>query len=227
MCAHYENIKNKSRLQTGFGVDIGAAMGKSDVWPAYEAIMVRHKVQTETADTPIPVREALVGRFGLIPHWASDTKLAKSTYNARSETVAVKPSFRDAWKHAQHCIIPAEAIYEPDWRTGKAISARICRADGAPMGIAGLYSRWTDPQAGIVHSFTMLTINADKHPFMCQFHKPTDEKRMVVVLSEDQYQPWLEASAENSMSFMRATPSDYLAVVPSAFPHPSSLPMGF
>jgi putative SOS response-associated peptidase YedK len=67
-------------------------------------------------------------------------------------TVAEKTSFRDAWKHAQHCIIPAESIYEPDWRSGKAVSTKIERADGAPMGIAGLWSTWKSPKGELVHS---------------------------------------------------------------------------
>jgi putative SOS response-associated peptidase YedK len=214
MCVHYENIKSSTRLVTHFGVNIATELGKADVWPGYEAVMVRRPLEADAGDDAVPQREAILGRFGLIPHWATDNKLSKNTYNARSETVADKPSFKDAWKHAQHCIIPAEAIYEPDWRSGKAVSVRICRADGAPMGLAGLHSIWRDPKGEIVRSFTMLTINADQHDFMRQFHKPTDEKRMVVVLNEDAYQAWLEAPADKSMQFMRAVPADQLAVVP-------------
>jgi putative SOS response-associated peptidase YedK len=64
----------------------------------------------------------------------------------------------------------------------------------------------------------MLTINADQHSFMNQFHKPTDEKRMVVVLNEDAYQAWLEAPTDKSMEFMRAFNADRLTVAsaPSA-----------
>ncbi|RMS46137.1 hypothetical protein ALP71_05269, partial [Pseudomonas coronafaciens pv. garcae] len=56
--------------------------------------------------------EVLSGSFGLIPSWSKDSKIARRTYNARSETAAEKPSFRNAWRHSQHCIIPAVAIYE-------------------------------------------------------------------------------------------------------------------
>ena len=126
------------------------------------------------------------GLFGLIPHWSIDATIGRRTFSARSETVASKPSFREAWKNAQHCIVPAEAIFEPDWRSGKAIPTRISKADGEPMGIAGLWSSWKSPK-GIVHSFTMLTINADGHDLMTQFHKPVDEKRMVVILPPDSY----------------------------------------
>lgn len=85
--------------------------------------------------------------------------------------MATKPSFREARKRGQHCIIPAQAIYEPDWRSGKAIPARIEREDGKPMGIAGLWLSWKSPQGEWVHSYTMLTITADAHPLKNQFHK--------------------------------------------------------
>lgn len=121
--------------------------------------------------------------------------------------MASKPSFPDAWKHGQHCIIPADAIFEPDWRSGKAVPTRIARADGEPMGFAGLWSRWKSPKGELAHSDTMLTINAE-HPLMRLFHKPADEKRMVVILPPESYQDWLEASMESSMAFMRTNQAD-------------------
>jgi putative SOS response-associated peptidase YedK len=68
----------------------------------------------------------------------------------------------------------------------------------------------------------MLTINADQHALMCQFHKPVDEKRMVVILPQDSYDHWLEATPEKSMEFMRQFPADQLqaGVEISAQPSP-------
>ena len=154
--------------------------------------------------------ELLVGSFGLIPSWSKDTTIARRTYNARSETVHEKPSYRDAWRQARHCIIPAEAIYEPDWRTGRAVATRISRADGLPMGIAGLWASWKTPQGDLLYSYTMLTINADEHEFMRRYHKPEEEKRMVVILNEGSYGDWLHASAAESRAFLRQFPADNL-----------------
>jgi len=166
----------------------------------------------DNADEKVaPEREILLGSFGLIPHWAADTKIARSTYNARSETVADKPSFRDAWRSARRCIIPADAFYEPDWRSGKAVSTRISRVDGKPLGIAGLWSTWKSPKGEIIHSYTMLTINADSHPLMRAFHKPTDEKRMVVILPDEQYSDWLSVSNEESRGFLKEYPAEQLS----------------
>ena len=148
--------------------------------------------------------EYLPGLCGLVPHRAINSKMTKNTFNAHSETAAEKPSFGDAWKKAQHCIIPAEAIYEPDWRSGKAIATRVSATDGSPLGIAGLWSSWKSDQGDVVHSFTMLTINATAHPLMQNFHKPADDKRMVVILPPERYQDWLVAKPADSMDFMVA-----------------------
>lgn len=66
------------------------------------------------------------------------------------------------------------------------------------------------PQDQTLHSFTMLTINADTHPLMNQFHKPTDEKRMIVILPPERYDDWLRASARDSGDFLRAWPAEWM-----------------
>ncbi len=72
------------------------------------------------------------------------------------------------------------------------------------MGIAGLWEQWSDSDSReIVYSYTMLTINAEDHPFMRDYHKPQDEKRMVVILPRGLYGDWLKAPASDSMEFMR------------------------
>jgi len=136
--------------------------------------------------------------FGLIPSWAKDTKIVRSTYNARSESVGEKPSFRDAWKRGQLCIIPAEVLFEPCYETGKVVRWAIRRADGKPMGIAGLWERKLSETGQPTWSMTMLTINADNDPVFMRFHKPEDEKRSVVILPDDAWGDWLRAKSENT-----------------------------
>ena len=210
MCSHYE-APAPQRVAETFGVEL-FEQGKLDLYPGYSGPFIRG-VEHVDDESPAPV-EVLQGAFGLIPTWSKDTKIVRSTYNCRSETASQKPSFRTAWRKAQHCIIPAAAIYEPDWRSGKAIATRIARADGEIMGIAGLWERWRDSGTGEdLHSFTMLTINADDHPFMRNYHKSQDEKRMVVILPRGLYGDWLNAGAGESMEFMRQYPADRMTVV--------------
>lgn len=206
-------MKEHDRFYREFGVEPPADSGKLDLWPGYLGSFIRRHPHADVGDDAVPQREALNGLFGLVPHWSHDTKITRHTYNARSETVAQKPSFREAWKRAQHCVIPAQAFYEPDWRSGKAIPTRIERTDGEPLGIAGLWASWKSPKGELVYSYTMLTINADSHSLMNHFHKPTDEKRMIVILPKDRYQDWLVAPAEHSMAFMQPFPAQEMNAV--------------
>jgi putative SOS response-associated peptidase YedK len=215
MCSNYDAVTNAERLRLHFGVDAPAGI-KSQIWPLYEAPFIRRHPHKDVGDDAVPAREAMAGRFGLIPHWAGDLSFGRRTYNVRSETVAEKPSFREAWKHAHHCIVPAEWIYEPDWRTGKAVPTRIQRKDGKPMGIAGLWGSNRKATGEEVFSFTMLTINADDHDLFKNFHKPQDEKRMVVILREDQYDDWLDTPASRSGDFMRPLPAQLLEATADA-----------
>lgn len=169
MCSRYE-APTPERLQEEFGVEFDA-QEKLELWPGYAGPFLRKPRNVDPYDDAVLPFEAEVGVFGLLPFWA-DKKLARSTYNARSETASVKRSFREAWKKAQHCIIPAVAIYEPDWRTGKAIPTRISRADGRLLGIAGLWEERKTAAGDRELSFSMLTVNADDHALMRNFHRP-------------------------------------------------------
>ena len=121
-------------------------------------------------DAPIVVKSHQTGRvacglakFGLIPAWAKDDKIARHTYNARSETAAEKPNYRTAWRHRQYGLVLVDNFYEPHYESGRAVRWRIDLASGDPFGIACLWDRWTDSATGeLVVSFSMLTVNADE-----------------------------------------------------------------
>lgn len=209
MCAHYEAVSKPERLHDRFKVvlPVGAV---EDVWPGYTGIFIRRPREAVNSNDLARWREAMAGSFGLIPHWAKDPGVAKKTYNVRSETVATKPSYRDAWRLGRRCIIPAEAFYEPDWRSGRAVQTRIARSDGSPMGIAGIWTGWRAPDGTIVRSMSMLTVNADEHPLMKNFHRPGDEKRMVVVLEDEDFDEWLDPLHRTPASMLRCYASEKL-----------------
>jgi putative SOS response-associated peptidase YedK len=71
-----------------------------------------------------------------------------------------------------------------------------------PISISRLWSSWKSYKGELLHSYTMLTINADGHNLMQQFHKPAEEKRVVVVLAPERYRDWLRPKPEHSMAFI-------------------------
>lgn len=150
--------------------------------------------------------------FGLVPMWAKETTIVRSTYNARAETVGEKPSFRDAWRRGQLCIVPAREIYEPCYVSGKAVRWRIARVDGKPLGIAGIWS-CREVEGAVTWSMSMLTINADADPVMHLFHKPEDEKRSVVVLPDERWGDWLRARSEaDARALLQLYPASALSI---------------
>ena len=98
-------------------------------------------------------------RWGLVPGWAPDLKLGASMINARLETVAVKPAFRNAWK-ARRCLVPASGYYE--WREEAGVKQPYYIHDGeAPvLMFAGLWERWKSPAGEWIHSFAIVTCAA-------------------------------------------------------------------
>lgn len=158
--------------------------------------------------------ELAVGQWGLIPHFAKSAKLPYQTNNARSEDMANKPSFRDAWRRGQRCIIPAVSFDEPCWESGKNVWWRFSRADGLLWGLAGLWNTWVDPSTGeVLGSYTMLTINADAHPLMRRMHKPdlrlpvdAQDKRSVVAIEPSDSEAWLHGSTDIAQDLIRLSP---------------------
>lgn len=197
-------------MRKQFGVAPSAQGTGKEAFPGYLAPIVR------LAEDGSGERECVTACFGLVPAWA-DMKLSRHTYNARTETVGEKPSFRTAFRKRQFCIVPAEAIFEPNYETGQAVRWKISATAGLDLGIAGIWE-WRPhggPDDQPLVSFSMLTINADDHPLLMRFHKPGDEKRMVVIIEPDQYADWLQADAEAARSFFNAYPASKLQAVPA------------
>jgi putative SOS response-associated peptidase YedK len=159
------------------GVEVVSAYPAA-AYPGYAAPIIRQSGDRQGADVSTAI-------FGLIPAWAKDRSFAKRTYNARSETVAEKPSYRGAWRARRFCLVPMEQFYEPCWETGKAVKWGIHRRDEQPFAVAAIWENWTDRATGeIVTSFSMLTINADSHEVMGRFHRQGDERRSLTATTE-------------------------------------------
>jgi putative SOS response-associated peptidase YedK len=134
-------------------------------------------------------RELLPMRWSLIPSWWSKPlkEMKVATFNARAETVADKPMFRDAFRRTR-CLIPASGYYEwQDTPEGKQ-PYYFTRRDGDPITMAGLWATWHDRQAGeTVRSCAMVITDANE--FVAEVHD-----RMPAVLEPDQFEPWLSGN---------------------------------
>lgn len=147
-----------------------------------------------TTDIPV-IRQSPEGRrvlhllrWGLLPHWAKDPGIGAKLNNARSETIAEKPSFRGAFKH-RRCLVPASGFYE--WKTEGKIKQPyfISLTSGNPMAMAGIWESWTAPDGNVVRTACIVTTGPNQ--VMAPIHD-----RMPVIISPDHWQDWLTAPAD-------------------------------
>ena len=195
MCVQYLTTVNTDWVKARFDLDLPAST-VHDVFPTYPGtIILKSHITQRTAIGP--------ARFGLIPSWAKDDGFGRKTYNARSETVSDKPSYKHAWTQRHYALALADAFYEPCYESGKAVRAKIQQVNREPMAIASIWDTWTEPETGeLIVSFSMLTIEAGKHPLMNRCHKPEDEKRTVVPLRPELFHDWLNATPDTARSLL-------------------------
>ena len=128
-------------------------------------------------------RSAVSARWGLLPSWAKEGQDMPRPINAKSETAALKPMFRHAFRKSR-ILVPADAFYE--WKTlaGKKQPYLIRMRDASPFGMAGLLEYWQGPQEQVL-SFAVLT--TQPNPLMAQIHD-----RMSVIVKPEDYARWLD-----------------------------------
>ncbi|OLP17339.1 hypothetical protein BST81_16175 [Leptolyngbya sp. 'hensonii'] len=149
-------------------------------------------------------------RWGLIPAWAKDPQMGARLINARSETVAEKPSFRSAFRQ-RRCLIPADGFYE--WqrtKTGKQ-PFYFRMQDGSPFAFAGLWERWQgNGTTEAINTCTILTTEANS------LLKPIHD-RMPVILQPQDYATWL-APTTTQGNVLQSLLRPYEAALMTAFP---------
>ncbi|MEM9171066.1 MAG: SOS response-associated peptidase [Pseudomonadota bacterium] len=143
------------------------------------------------------VRSVSMLRWGLLPFWAKDKRMASRMINARAETVAEKPAYRAAFRE-RRCVVPADGYYE--WITGADGKQPyyISREDEQPIGFAGLWERWRDNSVAddslceeqIIETFTVLTMPSSGN--IESLHH-----RMPVMLDDVAAEHWLAGDGAN------------------------------
>lgn len=155
-------------------------------------------------------REITFFRWGLIPSWAKDIKMGARMINARSETVAEKPSFRAAFKR-RRCLIPADGFYE--WQkqpNGKQpIFIRPAEGEERPFALAGLWEVWRDPDGSALQTCTILTTTPNE--LMAPIHN-----RMPVIVEPEDFDLWLnpEPDPQQGLHLLRPYPAEKMSTYP-------------
>jgi putative SOS response-associated peptidase YedK len=173
-----------------------------NISPTEEICIVRDRAAREEGEpaevTHAPRRELTLAKWGLIPTWADDPKIASQTLNARAETAPTKPAFRQAFER-RRCIIPASGFYE--WRPAPRPRAKkqpvmIRRRDGQLLAIAGLYESWKpkdNPDAPWLRTCTIIT--CEPNPMIAPIHD-----RMPVLLASSDIDAWLDPGRRDTIA---------------------------
>lgn len=132
-------------------------------------------------------RELVTARWGLVPHWVDDPSDWPTLINARSETAADKPAFRDAFR-ARRCLVPADGFYEWVKIDGRKQPYHIRLDEDRPFAFAGLWDRWEGGDGRSFDSCTILTTDANEKVAPLQ-------DRMPVLLPPEAYERWTDPAA--------------------------------
>jgi putative SOS response-associated peptidase YedK len=147
-------------------------------------------------------------RWGLIPSWADDQAVGNRMINAREESVASKPAFREAFKY-RRCLVPAGGFYEWTTEGGKKQPVYIRRKNGQPFAFAGLWEEW-EREGEVIESCAIITTDANE--LMASFHD-----RIPVILQPKDYDLWLDPDVQDASllePLLRPCPSDEMEVYP-------------
>jgi putative SOS response-associated peptidase YedK len=179
MCGRYRLSRRKQIVEEYFD----CVSDEPDWSPRYN-IAPTQPIPVIRQNLKEPVRELSLVRWGLIPSWAKDPSVAASTINARSETAATKPAFRDPLQY-RRCLIPADGFYE--WaKTAKAKQPYCFEVnDGELFAFAGLWDRWKNPIGVWVETCSILTTTPNA--VTSAVHD-----RMPVILNPNGYDLWLD-----------------------------------
>ncbi len=152
-------------------------------------------------------REPAFLKWGLVPFWSDDPAIGNRMINARAETAHKKPSFRDAFKK-RRILIPASGFYEWKKSNGGKQPYFICRKDGRPFSLAGLWERWNKGEEPL-ETCTILT--TEPNELVAPLHN-----RMPVIISREAHQKWFapETDQEIVAGLLKPYPAGELTAYP-------------
>lgn len=183
MCGRFVGYRNLDELKEIFPIDRAACevTANYNIAPSQEILVIfRHQGENRLDKF----------HWGLVPFWAKDPSIGNRMINARAETVAEKPSFKNAFKK-RRCLIIADGFYEWQGPKGNKQPMFITLPDKKPFGFAGLWETWSPKDRDLPHrSCTIITTEA------CDAMRDIHH-RMPVILRPEAYEPWLNPDIQD------------------------------
>lgn len=203
MCGRFTLIHSPSEIAKTFHlVDIPSLEPRYNIAPS-------QPVTTIVRSSSKSVREFKWLRWGLIPHWAKNSRIGYKLINARAETVGIKPSFRTAFRRSR-CLIITSGFYEWQQLEDRKQPFFIHRKDSLPFALAGLWSDWQSPDGETISTCTIITTQAND--MMQPIHQ-----RMPVILDSSDYDLWCDPSVKQPellQPLLKPDSSDLLEAYP-------------
>jgi putative SOS response-associated peptidase YedK len=192
MCGRYSITTSTEALRRLFSFDdLPNLQPRYNLAPTQMAPVIRERDGARRLD---------MLRWGLLPKWSKDASGGAKMINARSETIAEKSAFRDAFR-ARRCLVPADGFYEWQVRGKTKQPFRITRRDDEVFAFAGLWESWVNPNDNhaTVETYTIATVVAS--PAIAHIHQ-----RMPVILASEDHHAWLRGGATQALSLLRPLP---------------------
>jgi putative SOS response-associated peptidase YedK len=201
MCGRYTDTRRDKAFLARFGVQADFIFTpRYNIAPTQEASII---VQEENGS--FNLRQA---RWGLVPSWAKDAKIASNLVNARSETIATKPAFRTAYRK-RRCLVLADGFYE--WRKipGGKEPTHIRMHEGKPFAFGGLWESWRTPDGLALETFCLITL--PPNDLCARIHN-----RMPLIVPEPNAAEWLDgkSSGESISELLKPYPSAEMECYP-------------
>jgi putative SOS response-associated peptidase YedK len=196
MCGRYALILPPEAIRQLFRFFGPVWNGATPNWPARYNVAPTQSVPVLRAPN-----EMVSIRWGLVPSWSKEIATAP-LINARGESVAEKPSFRNAFK-ARRCLVPADGFYE--WRVEGALKIPmfIRMRSKEPLVFGGIWDRWIAPDGQAVDSMAIVTTAANR--LIGQLHD-----RMPVILDAKDWDSWINGAPDTAQNLIRPCPDDWL-----------------
>ncbi len=181
MCGRFAFFSPREAVQEYFGIEVPFALEpRYNVAPSQDIAVIRQPADTKP--------EAAMLKWGLVPFWAKDAAIGARMINARAETVAQKPAFRQAFKR-RRCVILADGFYEWHTENGRKTPYFISLKTDQPFAMAGLWESWHKADQPPLETCAIITTAASKS--IAKLHD-----RMPVILDAPTATDWIQAERD-------------------------------